>query len=69
MPLALVHKALLSDRLQTTAVTADVLADNRAMVDALLHSAGKGRGIATVDAAVSDDELHRIDKVLVSKKS
>lgn len=32
-------------------------ADNRAMVDALLHSNGKARGIATVRRSVTDDEL------------
>src|SRR3954467_513246 len=32
-------------------------ADNRAMVDALVHSGGKARGVATVKRSVSDDEL------------
>ncbi len=32
-------------------------ADNRAMVDALLHSDGMARGVATVNADVTDDEL------------
>ncbi|MCF8198966.1 MAG: amidohydrolase family protein [Sulfuritalea sp.] len=32
-------------------------ADNRAMVDALRHSGGKARGIATVRRTVSDNEL------------
>lgn len=32
-------------------------ADNRAMVDALLHSQGKARGVATVKPDVSEDEL------------
>ena len=32
-------------------------ADNRAMVDALNHSQGKARGVASVAASVSDDEL------------
>ena len=31
--------------------------DNRAMVDALTRSGGKARGVATVGAGVSDDEL------------
>jgi 2-pyrone-4,6-dicarboxylate lactonase len=31
--------------------------DNRAMVDALIASEGRARGVATVDADVSDDEL------------
>jgi 2-pyrone-4,6-dicarboxylate lactonase len=33
-------------------------ADNRAMVDALTHSDGKARGVATVGRGVSDTELH-----------
>jgi len=33
-------------------------ADNRAMVDALVHSGGKARGVATVRRNVSDDELN-----------
>src|ERR1700709_2217402 len=32
-------------------------ADNRAMIDALVHSGGKARGIATVKRGVSDAEL------------
>ena len=32
--------------------------DNRAMVDALKHSGGKARGIATVKRTVTDHELH-----------
>ncbi len=32
-------------------------ADNRAMVDALLHSGGKARGVATVKRSVTDGEL------------
>ena len=32
-------------------------ADNRAMVDALVHSGGKARGVATVQRSVSDAEL------------
>ena len=32
-------------------------ADNRAMVDALVHSKGKARGVATVKRSVSDAEL------------
>src|SRR5450755_5141757 len=32
-------------------------ADNRAMVDALVHSDGKARGVATVRRSVSDTEL------------
>ena len=31
--------------------------DNRAMVDALVHSGGKARGVATVDADISRDQL------------
>src|SRR5258708_22179373 len=33
-------------------------ADNRAMIDALDHSDGKARGVATVRRSVSDAELH-----------
>lgn len=33
-------------------------ADNRAMVDALVSSGGKARGVATVKRTVSDEELH-----------
>jgi 2-pyrone-4,6-dicarboxylate lactonase len=36
-------------------------ADNRAVVDALLASAGKARGVATVKADVTDDELQALD--------
>ena len=32
-------------------------ADNRAMVDALTHSGGKARGVATVKRSVGDAEL------------
>ncbi|MFX7090537.1 amidohydrolase family protein, partial [Acinetobacter baumannii] len=32
-------------------------ADNRAMIDALKHSGGKARGVATVKRSVSDAEL------------
>src|SRR4051812_39649041 len=32
-------------------------ADNRAMVDALKHSGGKARGVATVERNVGEDEL------------
>ena len=32
--------------------------DNRALVDALLHSGGKARGVATVNRNVTDAELH-----------
>ena len=32
-------------------------ADNRAMVDALTHSGGRARGVATVKRSVSDAEL------------
>ena len=32
-------------------------ADNRAMVDALVHSSGKARGVASVKRSVTDDEL------------
>lgn len=32
-------------------------ADNRAMVDALLHSGGKARGVATVRRSITDQEL------------
>ena len=32
-------------------------ADNRAMVDALIHSGGKARGVATVKRSVTDAEL------------
>ena len=33
-------------------------ADNRAMIDALEHSDGKARGVATLKRAVTDEELH-----------
>ena len=36
-------------------------ADNRAMVDACLSSAGRARGVATVRRTVTDDELKRLD--------
>jgi 2-pyrone-4,6-dicarboxylate lactonase len=32
-------------------------ADNRAMVDALVHSGGKARGVATVKRSVTDEEI------------
>jgi len=32
-------------------------ADNRALIDALLHSKGKARGVATVRKNISDDEI------------
>ena len=35
-------------------------ADNRAMVDALIHSDGKARGIATVRRSISDGELQQM---------
>jgi len=35
-------------------------ADNRAMVDALVHSGGKARGVATVKRGVTDDELQAL---------
>ena len=35
-------------------------ADNSALVDALMHSQGKARGVATVKRAVSDAELERL---------
>ena len=37
-------------------------ADNRALVDALLHSDGKARGVATVNADVSNDELLMLNR-------
>ncbi|WP_439236443.1 amidohydrolase family protein [Lonepinella koalarum] len=37
-------------------------ADNRALVDALEHSHGKARGVATVRADVSQEELQRLHK-------
>ena len=36
-------------------------ADNRALVDAIAHSDGKARGVATVSRAISDDELCELD--------
>ena len=36
-------------------------ADNRAVVDALLNSNDKARGVATVTHDVSDEELQRLD--------
>ncbi|MBW4049029.1 MAG: amidohydrolase family protein [Proteobacteria bacterium] len=33
-------------------------ADNRAMIDALVHSDGRARGVATLKRAVTDEELH-----------
>ena len=35
-------------------------ADNRAMVDALVHSGGRARGVATVKRSISDDELQAL---------
>jgi 2-pyrone-4,6-dicarboxylate lactonase len=35
-------------------------ADNRALVDALQHSGGRARGIATVKCTISDAELHAL---------
>ena len=32
-------------------------ADNKAMIDALLHSGGKARGVATVRRSVTDEEI------------
>lgn len=37
-------------------------ADNRAMVDVLIHSNGRARGVATVTPDVSDEELDRMHK-------
>jgi 2-pyrone-4,6-dicarboxylate lactonase len=37
-------------------------ADNSAMVDAVRASEGRARGVATVRAGVSDDELRRLDE-------
>jgi 2-pyrone-4,6-dicarboxylate lactonase len=34
--------------------------DNSAMVDALVHSGGKARGVATVRPTISDDELRQL---------
>ena len=36
-------------------------ADNRALVDALLAADGRARGVATVGAAITDEELRRLD--------
>ena len=36
-------------------------ADNRALVDALRASGGKARGVATVRADISDEDLHALD--------
>lgn len=38
-------------------------ADNRALIDALRHSDGKARGVATVTRAVSDTELRALHEV------
>lgn len=35
-------------------------ADNRAMVDALVHSKGKARGVATVRRSISDEDLQSL---------
>jgi 2-pyrone-4,6-dicarboxylate lactonase len=35
-------------------------ADNRALVDAIAHSGGTARGVATVKRDVTDEELHRL---------
>ena len=35
-------------------------ADNRAMADALLHSGGRARGVATVKRSITDDELQAL---------
>jgi 2-pyrone-4,6-dicarboxylate lactonase len=35
-------------------------ADNRALVDALVHSQGRARGVATVRRSVGDDELRQL---------
>ncbi len=37
-------------------------ADNRALVDAIEHSDGRARGVATLRRDVSDEELARLDK-------
>ena len=37
-------------------------ADNSALVDALIHSNGKARGVATVKRDISDQELERLHK-------
>ncbi len=36
-------------------------ADNRALVDAIAHSGGKARGVATVTRDISDEELQSLD--------
>jgi len=36
-------------------------ADNRALVDALLDADGRARGVATVSAGVTDEDLRRLD--------
>jgi 2-pyrone-4,6-dicarboxylate lactonase len=36
-------------------------ADNRALVDAIAHSDGRARGVATVNRDISDDELRELD--------
>ena len=36
-------------------------ADNRALVDAIAHSGGKARGVATVKREISDEELQQLD--------
>ncbi len=35
--------------------------DNRALVDALLHSGGRARGVASVERHISDQELDQLD--------
>ena len=35
--------------------------DNRALVDAIAHSSGKSRGVATVSRDIGDDELQQLD--------
>lgn len=35
--------------------------DNRALVDALIHSNGKAKGVATVKASITDEELEALD--------
>lgn len=37
-------------------------ADNRALVDAIAHSNGKARGVATVRSSVTDEELIALDR-------
>jgi 2-pyrone-4,6-dicarboxylate lactonase len=36
-------------------------ADNRALVDAIAHSGGRAKGVATVKRSVTDAELHALD--------